>query len=208
MFNGRHEIVYLTLTWSGHGPTMVFNIDSSMDKEGLIMKKVLVALCAVSVAFGAVACSKDKAPRTAASAKSDEVVAEYLTQLEGLYQVNDPDAKDPKTALTCTYILVKDGARSEATVKTAGQCDFEALKSQVSSKGTLSSSAAATIADIAINTKGLGKGGVRARMDCVGYNITTNVRSASIQDCNIRDASKAASEKEIAAAKISSLLGL
>lgn len=187
---------------------MVFNMDSSIDKEGLIMKKVLLTLCAVSLAFGAVACNKDKGPRTAADAKSDKIVAEYLTQLEGLYQVNDPDAKDPKTALTCTYILVKDGARSEATIKTAGQCDFEALKGQVSSKGSLSDSAAATITDIAMNTKGLGKGGVRARMDCVGYNITTNVRSVSIQDCNIRDASKSATDKEIAASKISSLLGL
>ncbi|MCL2325251.1 MAG: hypothetical protein FWC40_01925 [Proteobacteria bacterium] len=171
------------------------------------MKKVVVALFAVAVAFGTMACSKDKKTTQAPAAPAEET----LQQLEALYQLNDPASRDPKAALTCRYVLITNNGgtleRKEASIKTSGQCDFDSLKGKVSSSGALSIDKATQILNIIKSTAGLGAN-AKARFDCVAYNIKTSVRMVGLQDCSIKDPSAAASGKAASAKEITKILGL
>ena len=171
------------------------------------MKKVLIALCAVSVAFGAVACSKDKSEtRTAAAATA--VANEAVTQIEALYQYNDPKAADPNTALTCKYVKIVGGNRVDADAKTAGKCDFASLQGQAASKGAVSDAVLANVMD-AISSVSNAPASAGKSINCVAYNLKTTTRSVGLQDCSLSDASKASeSDKAAAAAQITKILGL
>jgi len=171
------------------------------------MKKVVVVLFAVAVAFGTMACSKDKKKASAPTGPAEET----LQQLEALYQLNDPASRDPRSALTCRYVLITNNGgtleRKEASLKTSGQCDFDALKGKVSGAGSLSLDKASQILNIIKSTAGLGAN-AKARFDCVAYNIKTSVRMVGLQDCNIKNASAAVSGKDASAREITQLLGL
>jgi len=171
------------------------------------MKKVLLALCAVSIAFGAAACSKDKHEvRTAAAAQA--VASESVTQTEALYQYNDANAADPSTALSCKYVLITGNNRVEASTKTAGKCDFQSIKASAAASGSASDAQLANVMD-ALNSVKNAPASAGKSINCVTYNIKTTTRAVGLQDCSLADASKAnADDKAAAAAKITKILGL
>lgn len=158
------------------------------------MKKIIIGVSIVLLAFGATACHKERKVRSAGAGS-----AEVLSQIEVQAQSNDAAAADPNTALTCTYVLVQGTSVSKAEVKTAGKCDFASLRNQVAAAGNISDAAAAQIIS-AIAADASLPGSVKSKWDCKAYNVRSNVRSVGAQDCKDGKGVSDATAKAISAA--------
>ena len=116
--------------------------------------------------------------------------------------MNDANASDPSTALTCKYALVQNNGGtynvSKAELKTSGKCDFAALKSQASAAGTVSSNAIAQV--MAAISADNAPASAKAKWDCIAYNVKSNVRKAGVQDCKDGGGQNDATAKAITAA--------
>ncbi len=171
------------------------------------MKKAIIALMTLSLACCTFGCNKEQKIKEAREASAAEAVqTESIRQIEAKYQLNDPSAADPSTALLCKYVVISNGNRMEATTRTSGQCDFNSLAGSLASAGSVSDGVMVGIMDRLASLKGVPNSAAPS-MNCVVYNVTTSLRTMGLQDCTISGKPAAGFIGE-AAADITKALGL
>ncbi len=148
------------------------------------MKKVILGLSIALLAFGAMGCHKERANAnvTAANAASAPVVEEVLQKVEVKISMNDTQATDPNTALTCKYVLISGNSISVAEEKTSGKCNFNTLAGNAQASGSLSADAAAKIIAV-LQADTTMPASVKQKWDCKAINVQTNARKGGAQDC-------------------------